>query len=135
MKLFLRNFSIAFAAGCFAGLINSLIFWATKHYGLNDQWEIQLEPEFSCNWLYPRIIFGGIFGLLFLLPFMTTFFFWRGVVYSLIPSFVLIFIIIPIVQSLSGLQLNLNSYLYLFVLNAVTSGLAGLWVRAATSKK
>ena len=56
------------AAGCLGGLVNSLVVWQGGELGIARWAGVTMAPVLSARWLYPRIVWGGIWGLLFLLP-------------------------------------------------------------------
>lgn len=68
-KTFTRNLSLVFASGCFGGLLNSLTVWIFGFAGITALFNVQIAPTLTASWLYPRIVWGGIWGFLFLLPF------------------------------------------------------------------
>ena len=83
-----RKTSLVFAAGCLGGLINSLAVWISGEFGITAAAGVKIAPQLSAAWLYPRMIWGGIWGLLFLLPMMTTSIWARGLIFSLGPTLV-----------------------------------------------
>jgi hypothetical protein len=68
MKRFLRRLSLAFAAGAVGGLANSVALWAAGHWGLTAMLGVRIAPGLSAGWLYPRLVWGGLWGALLLLP-------------------------------------------------------------------
>ena len=52
--------SLVFAAGCLGGLVNSLAVWLSGLYGLTATLGVKIAPQLSAAWLYPRIVWGGI---------------------------------------------------------------------------
>ncbi|MEQ1440264.1 hypothetical protein AAG565_12965 [Fontimonas sp. SYSU GA230001] len=63
-----RSLSLAFAAGVFGALINSLAVWAAGRYGLTAALGVGIAPALIPAWLYPRLVWGGLWGLQLLLP-------------------------------------------------------------------
>ena len=45
-----------------------------------------MAPSLSPGWLYPRIVQGGLWGLLFALPFLKSKPFLKGILLSLLPA-------------------------------------------------
>ncbi|MFP4532402.1 MAG: hypothetical protein ACLFNS_06950 [Desulfobacterales bacterium] len=58
----MRKLMICFAAGCAGALVNSLAVWLSGKYGITDVFGVAMAPEFSPAWIYPRIVWGGIWG-------------------------------------------------------------------------
>ena len=95
MTNFLRRISLVFAAGCAGGLANSVVVWLFGLYGISSTLGVKIAPALTPAWLYPRIVWGGIWGALFLLPFLKRSYFKRGLFYSLGPSIVQLLIVFP----------------------------------------
>ncbi|MGL6159736.1 hypothetical protein [Microbulbifer sp.] len=94
MREFLRNLSLCFAAGCFGGLCYALGLWAMGHHGFTHWVGVDIAPRLSNAYLYQRIVWGGICGLVFLLPWRRS---WltRGFFLSLIPAGILLLLLLP----------------------------------------
>ncbi|MCH9692622.1 MAG: hypothetical protein K0U59_11285 [Gammaproteobacteria bacterium] len=94
MRDLLRKLSCCFAAGCFAGLVYALSFWALGHYGVFSWLSVDIVPSLSNAYLYQRVVWGGIYGLMFLLPWRGN---WltRGVFLALIPASILLLWLLP----------------------------------------
>src|SRR5512132_2558441 len=85
MRQFLDRAAMSFAAGAFGALVNSLAVWAAGVYRLTARLGVGIAPALTPNWLYPRIVWGGIWGFLFLLPLQGRWWL-RGILLSLAPS-------------------------------------------------
>jgi hypothetical protein len=68
MNKFAKNLSFVFAAGCFGGLLNSLAVWIFGEVGITSALGVKIAPPLTAAWLYPRLVWGGIWGVLFLIP-------------------------------------------------------------------
>jgi hypothetical protein len=67
-----RNFSLALAAGLLGALANQIALWALGLAGVIPAQQIAFPvPEPLRLWLYTALVWGALWGLLFLLP-------WRG---------------------------------------------------------
>ena len=64
----LRDLSLAFAAGAVGALANSIAVWLAGDHGLTAALGLKVAPELTAAWLYPRLVWGGIWGLLLVLP-------------------------------------------------------------------
>ena len=105
----MKNFLLAFAAGCIGGVIYCVTMWLFTRYGITQSFGVSLYGSLSPQWMYPRIVWGGLWGLLFLLPMLTNSIFARSFVISLIPAFVQLFIIYPFYtnKGFAGMQLGM----------------------------
>lgn len=66
--MLLRRLSLAFMAGLVAALVASLALWAAGRYGLTASLHVAIAPALSPHWLYPRLVVGGLWGFLLMLP-------------------------------------------------------------------
>jgi len=126
-----RRISLVFSAGCLGGLLNSLAVWIFGVLGITSAWGVKIAPQLSAPWLYPRLVWGGIWGLLFLLPLMKRRFLSRGLIFSLGPTFVQLFLVFPMKanRGVMGLDLGLFTPVFVFVFNAIWGLTAAIWLR------
>ena len=131
MRNLAKRLSLVFAAGCFGGLLNSLAVWIFGELGITSAFGVKIAPQLSAPWLYPRIIWGGIWGLLFLLPLMKSRFIARGLIFSLGPTIVQLFIVFPVKanKGIMGFDLGLFTPLFVLVFNAIWGLTAAVWLR------
>jgi len=123
--------SLLFAAGCLGGLLNSLVVWGCAQAGISSALGVAIAPHLTSAWLYPRIIWGGIWGLMFLLPWHRRAWLLRGLVFSLGPTLVQLFIVFPYQadKGFGGLDLGMLTPLLVLVFNAVWGVTAAVWLR------
>lgn len=133
MKSFFRELSLVFSAGALGGLMNSLALWFVVATGLAAALGVGLGAELTAPWLYPRLVWGGIWGALFVLPFMKEPAWARGLLYSLGPTLVQLFVVFPLKLQKGVLGLGAGALTPLFVifLNAVWGVCAAYWLRYA----
>lgn len=105
----MKNALVVFAAGCFGALIQCFVMWLLARYGVTHSLHVALPGSIAPAWLYPRIVWGGLWGFLFLLPILTSSIFARSFVIALIPTGVQLFIIYPLYEhsGVAGLSLGL----------------------------
>lgn len=135
MNTILRNISLAFAAGAVGGAANSIVVWLFGQAGITAAVGVAIAPQLSAAWLYPRIVWGGMWGLLFLLRLPRGGIVTRGLVYSLAPSLFLLLYMFPVLAGKGWLGISLGALTPVFVLfyNAVWGLSAALWLRATRS--
>jgi hypothetical protein len=133
MRNLSKNISMVFAAGCLGGLVNSLAVWAFGDLGINAALGVRIAPALTTQWLYPRIIWGGIWGLLFLLPLMRNRILSRGIILSLGPTLVQFFVVFPLKagKGYMGLDLGTLTPLLVFIFNAIWGIATAIWLRWA----
>jgi hypothetical protein len=121
MRYVLERASISFAAGAFGALVNSLAVWAAGAYHLTAGLGIGIAPALTPNWLYPRIVWGGLWGFLFMLPFMRRHWWLRGIILSLLPTAFQLLYIFPYKtgQGLLGLGLGALTPAFVLVVNVI----------------
>ncbi len=129
-----RELSQTFSAGTLGGLANSVFLWAIGQLGITTALGVKLAPAFSPPWLYQRLVWGGIWGLVLLLPFLRQGSLLRaGFIASLGPTLVQLFYVFPQMahKGLGGVELGLLTPLVVVVVNAVWGWAAVAWLRAA----
>jgi hypothetical protein len=91
----LRKISGAFTAGVLGALVDSFNIWILGKLGITSMLGISFQPEFTAPWLYPRLVWGGIWGFLFLAPILINLTILRGILFSLVPSAMVLFVVFP----------------------------------------
>lgn len=115
-KILARNLSLAFACGCLGGFLNSIAVWLFGFARITALFNVQIAPTLTASWLYPRIVWGGIWGFLFLLPFFPRKYLYKGIVLSLLPTLIQLFIVFPLKANKGILGIELGSLTPIFVL-------------------
>jgi hypothetical protein len=133
MKRLVVKLSLVFASGCFGGLLNSLAVWFLGIKGVPALLGVRIAPHWRPSWLYPRLLWGGIWGALFLLPVLRKSVFGRGVLFSLGPTLVQLLYIFPVVAGKGMLGFGLGDFapLFVFFYNLVWGLTAAAWLTLA----
>jgi hypothetical protein len=131
MNRTMGNLSLVFAAGCWGALWNSLAVWFFGLIGITAAMGVHLAPPLTPAFLYPRLVWGGIWGLLFLVPLGRLPFPDRGLLYSLGPTLVQLFLVFPLKahKGVAGLELGHLTPLFVVFYNAIWGYAAGLWLK------
>ena len=131
MNRWMQKLSLYFAAGSLGGLVNSIAAWLCGAYGVSAALQVAIAPRLTPGWLYPRIVWGGLWGLLFLIPMVKSRFVVRGLIVSLGPTAAQLFYFFPNVlsQGMLGLKLGTLTPLLVLLLNAIWGVAAALWLR------
>jgi hypothetical protein len=126
----MKNLLVFFASGCLGGLANSLTVWLFGKYGITKMLGVSLAPGLSLEWLYPRIVWGGIWGLAFILPFMNSRLISKGLVLSLLPTLFMLLVAFPQSRAgMAGLGLGMLTPVLVVFFNMVWGFVAGLTIK------
>jgi len=127
-----RSLSLFFAAGALGAAANSIFLWAFGELGVSRLLGVAIAPSLSPAWIYPRVVWGGIWGFLFVLPVLPHAWFKRGLLLSLGPSIVQLFVVFPLKarKGLLGLELGVLTPVLVLLVNAVWGVVASWWVRS-----
>ena len=131
MKKLAKRLTVIFSAGCLGGLANSLAVWLFGAYGVTKSLGVRIAPDLSPVWLYPRLVWGGIWGLLFLLPVFRSNVLKRGLLLCLGPTIIQLFVVFPYKadQGMMGMGLGALTPLLVFVFNAIWGITVAIWLR------
>lgn len=129
----MKKILICFAAGCLGGLANSVVVWAFGDFGITREFGVAIAPNWTPAWLYPRIVWGGIWGLLFVPPLMNAKPFSKGALLSLFPTLVQLLVVFPMKahKGYFGLDLGLLTPAFVIVFNLVWGVVTALTVKTA----
>ena len=128
MKLTMKNLSLVFMAGLWGGLLNCLAVWLFGWLGIAQALGVHIAPPLTTALLYPKLVWGGLWGLLFLVPLGRLSLPVRGLLFSLGPSLVQLFLVFPFQahKGVLGLQLGTLTPVFVLFYNAVW-GLGAAW--------
>ena len=126
---------MSFAAGAFGALINSLAIWAAGAHHLTARLGVRIAPHLAADWLYPRIVWGALWGFLFILPVLPGRWWLRGIVLSLAPTAFQLLYLFPRESGHGLLGIGLGTLTPVFVLAAnALWGLAAAWLLQMTGR-
>lgn len=123
-----RDSSLAFAAGALGGLSAGLTLWALGQLGITKLLLVSIAPRLTTSWVFGKVVWGGLWGLLLLLPILKSRVVWRGLVLSLVPTLVQLVYVFP--KTSAGMfGLGLGQLAPLVVLTAYAAGgiIAAWW--------
>jgi hypothetical protein len=125
-----RSASLAVAAGAVGGLGSSLAVWAAGRAGFTHALGVAIAPALTKGWLYPRLVWGGLWGLLFALPFAGRSWIAQGLLLSLGPALVQLFVVLPQTgHRVAGLDLGTLTPAVVLLATAVWGLAAAAWLR------
>ena len=122
-----------YGAGSLGALLACALFWLIQFLGLGQIINMPTFPIFSEAWLYPKIIWGGLFSLCFLLPFMKTNASVKYLVFALLISLVELFVPLPfsLYKGVVGLNTGMYTFAYILIFNLAWALLTRLMLTLA----
>ncbi len=127
--------AVCFVAGLLGGLTQSLFVWACGEWGMTSLINVNISPSLSLNWLYPRLFWGGIWGMVY---FFTVAiqrhrrqWIRKGLWISLLPSAAMLLYILPYIKhkGMAGLELGLLTPAFIILANLVWGIITGIFTR------
>lgn len=127
--------AVCFTAGLLGALANSLAAWIFGLWGVTALAGVNLAPDLTVAWLYPRMVWGGIWGLTFYLtvssPRRRRQWVRKGLWISLLPTAAQLFYFFPYHTPFGPMGLGLGDLtaLIVLILNFVWGFFTGLFSR------
>ncbi len=130
MKKVLLRLSVVYAAGTVAALLNSLAVWFFGKMGIAALLGVKVAPALTIAWLYPRLVWGGLWALLFLIPLLKERWILRGLLWSLVPTLAQLFYFFPFAaqKGMMGLALGTLTPAFVVCFNAIWGVIASWWI-------
>ncbi len=91
-----KQLTLFYTAGSLGALANSLAVWLFGLLGITKALGVTIAPELTPTWLYPRIVWGGLWGILFLIPNLPHHPITKGLLLSLGPIIIQLFVVFPL---------------------------------------
>lgn len=132
--------AVCFCAGLLAAIISSSFAWICADFGLTEMAGVTLQTELSLRALYPRMVWGGIWGLAYALTVahVRTRQQWirKGILISILPTLYQLLIVFPYhtAQGTLGIELGLLTPLFVLCFNLVWGVFTGLFTRLLWGK-
>ena len=129
----MKKIFICFSAGCLGALANSLTVWFFGDFGITKALNVAIAPVLSPEWLYPRIVWGGIWGLVFITTVLNSHPIRKGLLLSLFPTLIQLLVVFPIKANKGYMGFDLGIFTPLFVVffNMVWGVVTSIAVRFA----
>lgn len=128
----LRDLALCFAAGSAGGAAKGVVVWICAHFPATAAFGAQLAGALHAqnlpyaNGLYPRIVWGGLCGFLFLLPLARNAPLVSGFLWGLLLTIVQ-WLLLPLLHG--GLRFALLPIIATLLLNCVWGWVAALLLR------
>ena len=122
-----------FGVGAFTGLLQALLMWQIGRLGVTGALHIDIAPVLTIAWMYKKVVWGGLWALLFLLPMQESRYIFKGLIISLFPVIAQLFFIYPFLTGygFAGLKLGLLTPFYILFVFACWGVMTSLTIRLA----
>lgn len=127
--------TVCFCAGMLAALCSSLVAWQAGQMGITAMAGVRMSPSLTPDWLYSRLVWGGLWGLIYFLvvgPLKSRRHWARkGLWISLLPTAFQLLVVYPDMthQGWLGLDLGQITPLFVFLYNMVWGFCTGIFCR------
>ncbi|WP_299004467.1 hypothetical protein [uncultured Shewanella sp.] len=129
----MKRVLVLFGAGCIGALLASLLFWLLTYLGLGHYVKFPYFPVLSAGWLYPKVLWGGVYGLLLLIPILESKLWLKVILLSILITLVHLFIALPfsVYRGAAGLNIGLYAFLFALLFNFLWASITALTVKFA----
>jgi hypothetical protein len=134
MNSFFKNLSLCFSGGSLGGVVNALVVWIFGVLGIAQALGVNIAPAMTPPFLYSKIVWGGIWGAIFLMPVLKKSPFIRGLIFSLAPTLVQLFVVFPVKlwKGMLGIDLGSLTPVLVIIYNAFWGITAAYWLKATS---
>jgi hypothetical protein len=117
----MKKLLVFFAAGCAGGLGFAVAVWFSGDVGFTSALGVSYHHSLTPGWLYSRIVWGGIWGILFLLPLPRSSLILKGLILSLLPTAFQLLVVFPLFtgNGIGGLNLGILTPLAILLFNCI----------------
>jgi len=131
MNVFFQRCGLLLAAGIIGGAAVTVIDALIGTIHVPTDYGVDFAPISNVIPLYTNLIWGALFGLLFLIPLLDKQEIIKGVLISFLPSLFQLFILFPIMGNTGFLALEKGSLMpfYVIALNVVWGATAGAFLK------
>ena len=123
--------SQAFSAGASAAFLTCILVWFAGAVGITDSYGISIKPKLEMLWLYPYIIHGGLWALIYNFPFLQKATVIRGIILSFIPCSFHLFVLYPVFfnEGIMGTRLGDYTPFFIIIAYAIWGVLTSVFLR------
>ena len=125
-----REISMTFAVGIFGSLISAGAAWLSGRANLFGLLHCSLSGDYTKWRFYQHLVWGGIFGLVFLLPFFAASVFKRGLLFGLLAAAFTLFVVFPfwMHKGWLGVDFGHTAFLFVILLSLIWGLATALWL-------
>ena len=127
--------TVCFCAGMLGALCSSLVAWKSGQMGLPAMAGVRMSPTLTADWLYSRLVWGGLWGLTYFLAVgpLKSRRHWarKGLWISLLPTAFQLLVVYPYMTNYKwmGIELGQLTPLFIFAYNLVWGLCTGVFCR------
>ncbi len=127
--------AVCFVGGLLGGLACSVFVWMMGNWGVTSMLGVKIAPALTPAWLYPRLVWGGLWGLVYFVsvgvPRARRHWVRKGLYLSLLPTFYMLFVVFPyqLGQGQGGMLLGTLTPLVVLTTNLVWGFFTGIFTR------
>jgi hypothetical protein len=129
-----RNLPVVFSSGAFGGLVNALAFYVFSLLGIVAMFGMPPVQGWRPEFIYRQTVWGGLWGIVFLIPFLGKLTILEGAVLSLLPTIAAWFIFIPARMPVNA-RPGLKGLFLVIILNAFWGIATVLMIKYFENKK
>jgi len=128
--------ALYYTAASVGGLAVALTAWGLGKAGVADALGVGISPPMQLPWLYKMIVWGGLWGLIFLLPVRIGPLWLRALILTLAPVLVALTVFVPLRGgALFALDKGVIAPFYIYAINipwGLATAFLGRWFGAQT---
>ena len=131
MNTVYARMSVAAAAGAVGGVLQTLIIVALSEMSLFQLVGLPFKIPFTLPYLYQRITWGGLWGLLFLIPLLPNTAHWkRGLIFAAGPALASLLFFLPFQDDMGwfGLKMGVVWPVVVVIFALIWGYIAGSWL-------
>ena len=114
----LQRAALYFSAAALGGLAVVLTVWAFGQIGVADLFGVKIKPALAKEFIYRQMVWGGIWGMIFLLPIPIKPLWLKALVMTLAPVTVALVLLFPQTPlGIFGLGAGALTPLYIYIVN------------------
>ena len=130
----LRRAALYYAAASLGGLAVVLTAWSLGQIGVAEALGVAIEPALDLPWIYRLVVWGGLWGVIFLLPLKLEPLWLKALVLTLAPVLAALVIFAPMRGgALFALDRGALAPLYIYLINipwGLATAYVGRWLGA-----
>lgn len=114
----IQRAALYFTAAALGGMAVVLTVWALGQIGVADLFGVSIKPALEKSFLYRQMVWGGIWGLIFLAPLPIKSLWLKGLAMTLAPVAVAVCILLPLAgKGFLGVELGALTAVYIYLVN------------------
>lgn len=133
-KQLVKNLMACYAAGTFGSLVNSFVMYVALMIGLEAMFGVSIMTAWTLDWVYPRLVWGGVLAFVFMIPCYQSRPVVRGLVWSILPTIPHLFIVFPgqadLVNGSPMYSVGILSLVFMYIFNCFWGVTASLMLKS-----